>query len=396
MRAGIVRYAHPIFEDAILFAYMAYACVGENKWKISCLERLNRAIELSGSPTSHIALFTGMCGLGWTVEHVSRLLSAVSEQTPLDALDQVEDAIQEEDPCYDLDQALIRSLQSDRPRLATYDLIQGYVGIGVYFLERWPRGRSAEGLGHIVDVLEKLAEKVGPGVAWYSPPKESRPEGCYDLGVAHGIPGVLHFLCQAASRGIETQRVNSLLQQAMMWFIAQSSRNEGRARFGAWVTAEGLVRHSRPSWCYGDLGVGAILSQIAELRADANLSLIANDILDNCMTFSPETYEIDDACLCHGAAGAAHIYNRLYQTTYNSRYRDASMFWFERALDMFRPGTGVGGFSKYARRYGSSTSTWEASPDLLDGSIGVALALLGAVSSLEPEWDRLLLLSSRA
>jgi hypothetical protein len=71
-------------------------------------------------------------------------------------------------------------------------------------------------------------------------------------------------------------------------------------------------------------------------------------------------------------------------------------FWFERALDMFRPGTGIGGFSRYARRFGSSASTWEASPDLLDGSIGVALALLGAVSSIEPQWDRLLLLSSRA
>lgn len=312
----------------------------------------------------------------------------------------MEDDTLQEEPCDDLDEALIRSLQPGNQPLASYDLLYGYVGVGVYFLERWPRGRSIDGLRLVVDVLERLTERVGPGVAWYSQPERKiervRRDGCYDLGVAHGIPGVLHFLCQAARRGIETQRVNYLLQRAISWLLAQASPKEGRARFGTWVTAEGFVRNSRPAWCYGDLGIAAILLQIAELTVDDKLGMFARDVLDHCINLPPDMYEIEDACLCHGAAGAAHIYNRLYQAKGDSRYRDASIFWFECVLDMFRPGTGIGGYSKYARHYDSSTATWEASPDFLDGSIGVALALLGAVTTVEPQWDRLLLLSSRA
>lgn len=148
-------------------------------------------------------------------------------------------------------------------------------------------------------------------------------------------------------------------------------------------------------WCYGDLGIAAILSQIADQTVDDKLGMFASDIVDRCISLPPDMYQIHDAALCHGATGVAHIYNRLYQTKGDSRYRDASMFWFEYALNMFRPGTGVGGYSKYTRHYDSDTETWEASPAFLEGSIGVALALLGAVTMMEPQWDRILLLSSR-
>jgi hypothetical protein len=35
-------------------------------------------------------------------------------------------------------------------------------------------------------------------------------------------------------------------------------------------------------------------------------------------------------------------------------------------------------------------------PSFLEGSVGIALALLAAVSPKDPEWDRLLLLSGRS
>jgi hypothetical protein len=401
VHASIPLRTHSVYEDAILLAYVARAR-NDRKWETYCLERLNWAIEHSVPTMSHFALFRGLCGLGWTVEHLSHVLSGASEQTQWNDLDCVGDETQKGDPCEDLDETLIRSLQSGQ-LVEGYDLVSGLVGGGVYFLERWPGGQSIDGLGLVVDGLERLAEKIGPDLAWYSPPeslsawqRKKSPTGRYDLGIAHGAPGVLHFLCQVARVGIETPRVSSLLKQAMNWFLAQASPNKEQSRFGAWVSPTGVsAMDPRPTWCYGDLGIAAILLQIADQTLDDRLGIFARDVLDRCINLPPNMYQIHDAGLCHGATGVAHIYNRLYQTTGDYRYRDASVFWFECALSMFTPGTGVGGYSRYVTPDNSSTVTWESSPAFLDGSIGVALALLGSVTAVEPQWDRALLLSSR-
>jgi hypothetical protein len=91
----------------------------------------------------------------------------------------------------------------------------------------------------------------------------------------------------------------------------------------------------------------------------------------------------------------AHIYNRIYQRLGDQRFRDAALNWYRRLLRMFRSGTGIGGYSKYATTGPGGTAKWEAWPGLLDGSIGIALALLAATTQVEPRWDRLFLLSSR-
>jgi hypothetical protein len=94
-----------------------------------------------------------------------------------------------------------------------YGLIGGLTGVGVYFLERLPRGRAAEGIELIVDRLDQMAEWYGHQVTWFSPaanlPEWQRklcPEGYYNLGVAHGIPAIIHFLSEVQRRGIAERR----------------------------------------------------------------------------------------------------------------------------------------------------------------------------------------------
>ena len=104
---------------------------------------------------------------------------------------------------------------------------------------------------------------------------------------------------------------------------------------------------------------------------------------------------ISDAAICHGAAGAAHAFNRIYQTEGDPRCRDAASIWLERVLEMRKPGQGVGGYLALTRPDPRSEEIWEPSPAFLDGAGGIALTLLAALTPVEPEWDRLLLLSGR-
>ena len=99
---------------------------------------------------------------------------------------------------------------------------------------------------------------------------------------------------------------------------------------------------------------------------------------------------VRDACLCHGAAGVAHLFNRLYQATGEEPLAAAARVWFEHTLAYRQSGLGVGGFRSWSSDL-SGVSGWRNDPGFLEGAAGVGLALLAAVSPVDPEWDRLLL-----
>ena len=120
----------------------------------------------------------------------------------------------------------------------------------------------------------------------------------------------------------------------------------------------------------------------------------ALDVALAATTRPDATSGIRDAGLCHGAAGLAHLFNRMYQTTGEERLAEAARFWFQRALDLRLPGQGVGGFRSWGTiGEGINDLGWRDEPGFLEGSSGVGLALLGAVSEVEPAWDRVLAIS---
>jgi lantibiotic biosynthesis protein len=102
-----------------------------------------------------------------------------------------------------------------------------------------------------------------------------------------------------------------------------------------------------------------------------------------------------NANFCHGAAGLAHLYNRIYQATGEPTLRRAAVYWLERTLGFYRlardtGGSWVQGNSDPARR---ELWTWTG-VELVDGAAGVALVLLAAATSVEPTWDRMFLVSA--
>jgi len=104
-----------------------------------------------------------------------------------------------------------------------------------------------------------------------------------------------------------------------------------------------------------------------------------------------EVAGVRDAGLCHGAAGVGHVFNRFYQATGDPVIGEAARFWFDRCLDMQRPDEGIAGFSAWWKPIGKTAARWTALPGFLMGAAGIGLALLGAVTPTEPEWDCVLM-----
>jgi len=298
-----------------------------------------------------------------------------------------------------VDAFLIHRLQCEK-WYGAYDLISGLVGFGTYFLERFPAGHSLQGIKLVVDHLQANSQRLGCWIAWHSSsallPDWQRalyPDGYYNLGVAHGIPGILHFLGEVAAASIDG-RAGTLLEEGMDWLIAQKRPAGSVSWFSPWL-ARSVAHDSRLAWCYGDLGILTVLLQIVRRFPKQQWKNFALGLLEHCLAWPVERAGISDAPLCHGAAGAAHVFNRIYQTHGDLRCRDAAVAWFERTLAMRVPGAGIGGFLSASRPDPNGPTLWEASAALLDGAMGIALALLSALTPTEPQWDRMMLLSSR-
>jgi lantibiotic modifying enzyme len=154
------------------------------------------------------------------------------------------------------------------------------------------------------------------------------------------------------------------------------------------------IRPARTAWCYGDPGIALALLAAGRAAGEPAWEREALALGHAIARRPPEICHVEDAGLCHGAAGLGHVLNRLYQATGDPELLAAARAWFERAFTYWEPGRGIGGFLAYTPPEGDfDRLVWNEDPGFLTGSAGIALTLLAATSDVEPAWDRLLLLS---
>ena len=158
-----------------------------------------------------------------------------------------------------------------------YDLVNGLVGYGVYALERLPDPVAVDCLERIVDRLAELAERTPDGSTWYTPARllggsdrGVAPDGYYNLGVAHGVPGVATLLAAACGAGVARERADSLAREAIRWLLAQRLRKPGPARFPYWLAPGTEPVVPAP---HGATGIPALRQRCWWLRAVPNSPL---------------------------------------------------------------------------------------------------------------------------
>ncbi len=278
------------------------------------------------------------------------------------------------------------------------DLINGLAGIAVYALDRWPHPFAREALGRVVLALESCATETEEGIGWFTSPRLLQPEtlihapkGCYNVGMAHGTPGVIAALSGILPTGVETERCRRLLEGAVRWLLAQQLPDSGN--FPNMAGPEVRVKPARVAWCYGAPGIASALWQASTALGDPALRERALSVLAWAAAQSPEASGVVDAPICHGASGLAHIFNRFHQATGDPQFGDAARQWFGRIPDYRVEGVGVVGF---AARHSNpeAPELWMTEPGLLAGAAGIGAALAAAVSTEPPVWDRLFLLGS--
>ncbi|MCY1077794.1 lanthionine synthetase C family protein [Archangium lansingense] len=360
---------------ALLWGSLALE-LGDETAQARCEEALAHTFDALSAAPSDFSLYQGLSGTGWVLLHLHQrgLLEPQDE-----SLEQIEPLLME---------------HSKRSSLY-YDLIFGYVGLGVYGLERLPSPWAREFLSMLVGHFARLAIETEQGATWHSHPetigefRDLFPEGTYNVGLAHGVPGVVSLLARCAAAGIRPEESERWARAGIRWLLAQRMGDRFPSR---WY-------HNRPpdkardAWCYGNPGVGIALLSAAHALGDAQLEREAISILLDTATPGRETGVVD-ASLCHGSAGLVHIFNRAYQATGDTRLKEAAIDWLRRTLRLVkRDGDEVFFDAVTFPRDEKGHRKREIVRDdgILTGGAGVALALLSTISPSEPTWDRFLM-----
>lgn len=369
---------------AVLFAYLSKSkspCVSPS----IALGYLDNAIAQIEEKPMPPALYGGYAGIAWATSRIASLLPGDAPSL-------------QEDPCQYIDEHLLLLLKEGR-LTNNYDLIAGLVGIGVYFLERHraESPTSSEALSLVIDRLLTLSSEDKCGLTWFTPPlllpphqRLAFPRGYLNLGMAHGIPGIIAFLAKACKISPLREVTSRPLDAAVNWLRSKEMPPSFPSTFPTVIADGHSPKRPRLAWCYGDLGVASALMMAGQALDEPSWREQAISTAKRAALTSRDDSGVIDACLCHGAAGIAHLFSRFYNATGEDLFGQATAFWTRTTLAYCTPGHGAAGFVSYNIDE-TGRNQWATDPGFLNGVSGIALVLHGLVSTQEPDWDELLL-----
>jgi lantibiotic biosynthesis protein len=320
---------------------------------------------------------TGLAGIGWTIEHLSKNgFLKLDTNSLIGNFDE-----------------LLYSCMLQYIRVRNYDYFHGALGIGVYFLNRTSCKKSNRYISNLVDELEKISTIFPYGIAWESNTSID-DEGCFNLSLSHGLASIISILTRVYRANINSEKTRSLISNAIDYLIhfKRDTYDSGYI-FPAFVSKIGIHDNSkgRLSWCYYDLGISVALWNAGQTFNNESWKQEAvNTLLSTTNIQDINKAGVMDAGLCHGATGIAHIYNRVYNYTGIENFKNSAIYWFQQSLKMdgFKDGL-VGYKTCRPLELGGLQNDYS----FIEGIAGIGLAMISAVSDMNPAWDSVLILS---
>jgi class I lanthipeptide synthase len=274
------------------------------------------------------------------------------------------------------------------------DLISGLAGAAVALIIRRGRSDVDGSLEAVAAALARLAGTVDgqprlcspPG--WGALPDDGTGRPVLNLGVAHGLPGVLAALSLGHRLGLPglpeaIERLGDLLA--------------GASRYDQWGPvwpsaipldpAAAAPRPARMTWCYGVAGCARALWLAGQALERPDWTRMSVEAITGALARSRHGQRPTSPTFCHGHAGLVHIALRFAAESGDPDLGTAAAAEVTRLLDAYDPD------SRFGYRRVDGRGRRHDSVALLDGAAGVALVLLAAGGGVEPAWDRVLLVS---
>ena len=354
-----------------LFMYYYSRFTGESKYAEIGEQALEKAVEMINNGYKYHTFCAGISGLAWTCEHL--------EQNGFIDRDYIS-------VFKDLEPYLLTCMVKDLEK-KNYDFLHGGLGVGYYFL--YKRNPNKKNNQLLYAGLQKTAiAGKNDSIKWASTLPDSG-KTVYNISLSHGMSSIAVILTKLKKRYPHIALVKTLLLKTVNYILQQQLPEPVVSYFPSFSIESNENQHpSRLGWCYGDLGVAQALLQATQTLGNKSHESAAIEILlHNCNRRDLKENSVIDAGLCHGAAGISHIFNRLYVDTKIDAFKEASVYWMEKTLEMAHFNDSLAGFKTWQK------DKWENHHALLVGITGIGLSILSYLNPELMNWDECLLLS---
>lgn len=304
---------------------------------------------------------------------------------------------------------LQRNLVTSQPsNPALYDLIQGVIGVGIYALLNLNQPKFHSLCEQIVTFLINFSQPINieglsvPG--WFHPvqyqfleqDKKLYPKGNFNLGLAHGIPGVLSFLSVCFLHGLKMPGQEGAIQNISDWIYNYRSLKDGQVCWQARISFEELTSGTRKeishfprdAWCYGTPGVARSLFLAGKALNNETLKTKAISSFLSIFDRERSQWQLPGPTLCHGISGLLIITQLMAKDVQTPLLSEKADFLEDLLWDYYNPEFPFGFKDLEPSKNGSYVGINRAG--FLEGASGVLLTLLNNPHS---RWHAPLLIS---
>ena len=269
-----------------------------------------------------------------------------------------------------------------------YDFLYAALGKGLYFVKR--KKINQPYLEEIAKQMLKISESPIENQLRWQGRHHTSQYPIYNLSLSHGITSIINFFSRLYKMNIAKAESHEIISKSINYLLSFHYSDQISIFPNNKILNTPKYYPSRLAWCYGDLGIGITLWQVAKILKDKQYEKKSIEILlHSSKRRDLKENSVVDAGLCHGTAGIAHIFNRMYLNTRKEELKDAADYWFNETIKMAKFEDGVAGYKSWQSRNGG----WQNDLSFLEGIAGIGLSLISAVSDIEPKWDECLLLS---
>lgn len=266
------------------------------------------------------------------------------------------------------------------------DYLHGAMGALHYFSSRAQTPVINQYVNELAEKFCAAAVSHSDGIYFLNSSLERLDRTKIDLGLAHGLSGLLLLLIDAWPHARDKERLGTVIKEGIAFILSKeqpvSAKQDEYSFFPFYLELDPYnpFRLDRLAWCYGDLNTvlllyraGKLLGTDAYIRTADRIGLQSVRRKDERTTLSKDTH------FCHGSAGLAQFYKCLYRESENPAYLDAYHYWIGVTMDLIDQEIEQ---KKYA-----------ANPvSILEGWPGVALVLTEYMSDRPMNWAKAFLL----
>lgn len=200
-----------------------------------------------------------------------------------------------------------------------------------------------------LDNLYKTKTENEIGVFWYGEVYDDQKGimkkiGGVNLGIPHGLPGLLIFLVRLKEMNFKHSKLEILIQGILKTILNSKNKVIQDSHFPDELYilnyGEEFYRSSRLAYCYGDLGIAyAVLytSKVLgkpELKTEISVTIevLKNRLVTNSSIDVYEDYFFLDTAFCHGLSGIVYMFNKINELIEDKDFEERIRYWEKELL----------------------------------------------------------------